>query len=190
MKEQGEPIALRREQFGLVAVIVLLCAWIPHLISMPQLIHIVKIDFGDEHPFGQSRLLRVAILENGQVNVDGIPARLQDLADQMAVAKSQSRPVHFHPDGCAPYATVLQTIAVMKRSMHPDVRFAPPDYPTKFGKSALSPNQRGRPEYVLWATALPNTSTDPWNLRPILSVGFTDGCRTKADPERTQAPVV
>jgi biopolymer transport protein ExbD len=188
--KRWEPIGLRREQFGLVAAICLIGAWIPNLVSMPQLIHIVKMDFEKKQVFAKLQPMRVTIFESGEVQINGEPSTLDMLADAAAAARSQSRPISFQPDACAIYDVVLKSLAVLKRSKHPDIRFATPDYPTAFGKAAFKPTDRGRPEYVLWKAALPIAADQRWRTRPILSTNMTyDDCSKRARPASVVASI-
>ncbi len=189
MDKRWEPIGLRREQFGLVAAICLIGAWIPNLVSMPLLVHIVKMDVTKKHVFADSQPMRVTIFESGEVQINGNPATLDMLADAAAAARSKLRPISFEPDACAIYDVVLKSLAVLKRSQHPDIRFASPDYPTEFGKAAFKPTERGRAEYVLWEAALPMAASQSWKTRPIRSTIITDDCSKRTRPASASAPV-
>lgn len=181
--EKFEPIGLRSNQFGLVAAIAILAAWIPNLVSIPPITHIVKMDIGERTSRLGNDGLMVEVLETSEVRANGLPITLYELSMLAHKLKPQTGRVVLKPDPCAPYDMVIKTIATLKREAPNSFSFADPDYSTSFGKASRTPDKRAF-EGVLWPNA--DMSNSPLNFRRRLAttMRFSDECRQKAFPDR------
>lgn len=179
--EKFEPIGLRSSQFGLVAAIAILSAWIPSLVSIPPILHIVKMDIGHRPLRLGSYTLVVDVSQFSEVRANGVLVTLNQLS--LMEAKAQYSRVVLKPDPCAPYDTVLKTIAALKIAGPSNLDFAEPEYTTSFGKASRLPDDKVF-EGVLWSNAASNEDKLRFKSRLATTIFFSGQCRKKAFPNR------
>jgi biopolymer transport protein ExbD len=174
-----DPITLRREQFGLVAFAVMLFAFLPSLLSIPPIWHVLELEFAAKDRAQPLRALAVRVAENGEVSVEGQPVTLLMLMDRVLIERSRKSvmPISFHPDACAPYDVVLKTMAVLKRSAHPDIRLAKPEFTTSFGKANYRWDDYDRLRYGT------SRAQSPRMAHFVSGFEFSWECKRKANPE-------
>jgi hypothetical protein len=138
----------------------LFAAWIPNLLSMPPILHVVEMDIEAETDAFGDDSLTVVVAETGEVSANARPLTLQQLvllADKM---KSADSSVVLDPDPCAPYDMVIKTVVALKIAGPSHLGFAKADYSTSFGKASDYPSD------------------------PSLKRMQPDDCRNKAFPAR------
>jgi hypothetical protein len=181
--EKFEPIELRSNQFALVAAIAILAAWIPNLVSIPPILHIVQMDFGQRTPGFGDRTLVVDVLESSEIRANGSPVTLLQLKLLAHKMKAENDIVMLKPDPCAPYNTVIKAIVALKIAGPSNLRFADPDYSTGFEKALRPPDDRVW-EGVLWSNATLNNEKTSFGSRMATTMLPLDECRTKAQRGR------
>ena len=179
--EKFEPIGLRSSQFGLIAAVAMLCAWIPILVSIPPILHIVKIDIGHRPLRLGSYTFVVDVSQSSEERANGLPVTLHQLS--LMAAKSQDNRVVLKPDPCAPYDRVIKTIAALKIAGPSNLDFADPEYTTSFRKASRLPSDRVF-EGVLWSSAALNEDKLLFKSRLATTIFFSEQCRKKAFPNR------
>jgi biopolymer transport protein ExbD len=178
LSQKFRPIGLKRNQFSVIAFIVFLAAWITVIAGVPPM-HVTKVAIGDSAPLvGQNPLL-VEIYEISEINVDGDAVTLimlTEIAEQMRV---QSRTIILKPNACAPYDTVIKTIAAIKRS-GANFLFAPPNYSTHFDRSTFGATHDNSGKWGSY-NIIYSSAQERFQVRQIRTVIFTHECQRKAN---------
>jgi biopolymer transport protein ExbD len=134
--EKFEPFGLRSNQFGLIAAITLLAAWIPNLVSIPSVSHIVEMDILPDVIDRHGERLHVDVLETSEIRANGLPVSLLQLNRLAHKKQSAELNVVLTPAPCAPYDIVIKTIVALKIAGPKSVALADPDYPTSFDRAS------------------------------------------------------
>ena len=174
-----KPIGLKRNQFGVIAFVVLFAAWLTFIAVVPPL-HVMKVNIGDSAPLvGQNPLL-VEILYNSEVIVNGEGVTLSKLTEMAMQMRAQSRTIILKPNACAPYDTVIKSIAAIKRA-GVNFTFSLPDYSTRFER-ALPKVGYYNSEKWSSSNAIYSNVPERFQMRTIRTVFFDDECQRKNKP--------
>jgi biopolymer transport protein ExbD len=135
-----EPITLHRNQFGLVAAVILLLTMIPSLLSIPHAVHLVALDITPARSPSATLPFIVEITEDGVYLADGKPVALVGVIDRAQEADIRKRAIILKPAPGVRYDLVIIAIAALKRGTLADFRLAKQYSTAPFGKAVLPPH--------------------------------------------------